>query len=116
MEKNNSISIGSMQNSQVQQDAQNSNQTIEQSTFETDLSSFLESFIRDIDKLEDKSVAKELLADAETIKVQFNSPSPKKGIIKECLLSIKKVIEGAAGNVLGSYVPAITSLITNFSQ
>lgn len=111
MKKTNNITIGSMQNSQIQQDTEHSAQKIEQNSFEADLNSFLENFIRDISKLEDQATAKALLADAETIKSQNNSPSPKKGIIKECLLSIKNILEGAAGSVLASYIPVITPLL-----
>lgn len=111
MRKTNNITIGSMQNSQVQQDAEHSVQKIEQGLFEAGLNNFLENFIRDISKVDDQTTAKALLADVETIKSQSNSPSPKKGIVKECLLSIKNVLEGAAGSVLASYIPMITPLL-----
>ncbi|WP_282412329.1 hypothetical protein [Pseudomonas sp. PS01299] len=112
MNKSNSISVGSMENSQIQQDTQNSHQKIEQNSFDTDLKNFLEDFIRDLSKVEDQATAKALLADAETIKSQSTAPAPKKGIIKECLLSIKNILEGTAGSVLASYIPIITPLLT----
>lgn len=107
----NTINVGSMQNSQIQQDTENSTQKIEQNSYEADLNNFLELFVRDISKVKDQATARALLADAETIKTQNNAPIPKKGIIKECLLSIKNVLEGAAGSVLASYIPVIVPLL-----
>ncbi|PBP83937.1 hypothetical protein CCL22_09280 [Pseudomonas syringae] len=109
--KTNNITVGTMENSQVQQDVQHSTQNIEQNSFQADLNDFLESFIHDISKVQDQVTAQALLADAETIKTQNNAPNPKKGIIKECLLSIKNIIEGAAGSVLASYIPVMLPLI-----
>lgn len=111
MTKSNSINVGSMQNSQIQQDTTNSKQNLQQSAFDNDVREFLKSFIPDISKITDEPTAKLLSADAETIARQMDSPSPKKGIIKECLSSIRNVLEGAAGGVLSSYVPAVCSLI-----
>lgn len=113
MSKTNNITVGSMENSQIQQDTQNSYQKIEQNSFETDLKNFLESFIRDIPMVDDQDTAKALLADAETIKSQSTAPAPKKGIIKECLLSIKNILEGATGSVLASYIPVIIPLLAS---
>lgn len=110
--KTNNITVGSMENSQVQQDVQHSTQKIEQNSYQADLNNFLEKFIHDILKVQDKATAQALLADAETIKTQNNAPNPKKGIIKECLLSIKNIIEGVAGSVLASYIPAMIPLIS----
>jgi len=107
----NTINVGSMQNSQIQQDTENSTQKIEQNSYEADLNNFLESFVRDISKIKDQTTAQVLLADAETIKTQNNAPIPKQGIIKECLLSIKNILEGAAGSVLASYIPVIVPLL-----
>lgn len=109
--KTNNITVGTMENSQVQQDVRHSTQNIEQNSFQADLNDFLESFIRDISKVQEQATAQALLADAETIKTQNNAPNPKKGIIKECLLSIKNIIEGATGSVLASYIPIISPLL-----
>lgn len=114
MSKTNSISIGSMSNSQLQQDAQQSSQHLDQSIQHMDLNSFLEAFAQDIAKITDPTVAQGLRADVETIKLQNNTPAPKKGIIKECLGSIKTVLEGAAGNVLASYLPTVITLLGAF--
>lgn len=107
----NTINIGSMQNSQIQQDTENSEQKIEQISYQTDLNNFLESFARDISKIQDQPTVQALRADMETIKIQNNASSPKKGVIKECLLSMKNILEGTAGSILASYVPVILPLI-----
>ncbi len=111
MNKTNNISIGSMHNSQVQQDAQHSSQHFDQSIQHRDLEAFLEAFSQDISKISDQAVSQGLRSDVETIRVQNSSPTPKKGIIKECLSSIKTVLEGATGNVLASYLPAVITLM-----
>jgi hypothetical protein len=108
---NNTINIGSAQNTQIQQDVSNSSQNLHVNNFDKDLKGFVESFIPDISKIKDERTAQLLKADAETIKFQIDSPAPKKGIMKECLLSIKNVLEGAAGNVLASYIPVIIPLL-----
>lgn len=72
---------------------------------------FLEAFSQDIAKVTDQTTAEALRVDVETIRLQSQSPSPKKGIIKECLGSIKTVLEGTAGNVLGTYLPSVIALI-----
>lgn len=111
MTKTNNISIGLVQNSQVQQDVQGSSQHLDQSAQSIDLETFIEAFSRDISKVNDLTAAQSLRSDADTIKAQNLSPTPKPGIIRECLGSIKTVLEGAAGNVLASYLPVVVALI-----
>jgi len=111
MSKTNNISIGSMHHSQVQQDAQHSSQHFDQSVQHLDLNAFLDAFSEDISKIDDQVVAQSLRSDVETIRTQNSSPAPKKGIIKECLGSIKTVLEGTAANVLASYLPAVVTIM-----
>lgn len=111
MSKTNSISIGSMHNSQVQQDAQHSSQHFDQGIQLLDLEQFLAALSQDISKISDQDVAQGLRSDVETIRAQNMSPAPKKAIIKECLGSIKTVLEGAAGNALASYLPKLITLM-----
>ncbi|MGY2095708.1 hypothetical protein [Pseudomonas simiae] len=111
MSKTNNISIGSMQNSQLQQDAQHSSQHINHSVQHLDLNAFLEAFSQDLSKISDKVAADSLRLDVDTIRLQTSSPTPKNGIIKECLGSIKTALEGAAGNVLASYLPTVITLL-----
>ncbi|KGK25422.1 hypothetical protein [Pseudomonas plecoglossicida] len=95
-------------------DAQHSTQHLDQSVQDVDLSVFLEAFSQDIAKISDQTVAQTLRSDVETIRLQNNAPSPKKSIIKECLGSIKTILEGAAGGALASYLPAVTTLLGAF--
>jgi len=44
----------------------------------------------------------EFQADIYTIESQINSPKPKEGIIRESLDSIRRILEGGAGNLLSS--------------
>ncbi|EZP64196.1 hypothetical protein BW43_04136 [Pseudomonas sp. RIT357] len=111
MSKTNNISIGSMHSSQVQQDAQHSSQHYDQSVQHLDLNAFLDAFSQDISKVNDQVVAQRLRSDVDTIKAQNSSPAPKKGVIQECLGSIKNVLEGTAGNVLASYLPAVITFM-----
>lgn len=111
MSKTNNISIGSMYNSQVQQDARHSSQHFDQGSHNLDLEAFLEAFSQDISKISDQVVAQDLRSHVQTIRVQNSSPTAEKGIIKECLGSIKTVLEGATGNLLASYLPAVITLM-----
>ena len=41
-------------------------------------------------------------SDIETIESQIKSPRPKSTIIKECLASIRTILEGAAGSMIAA--------------
>jgi hypothetical protein len=108
----NTITIGSMHNSQIQQDSDNSNQNYGTTDFRKDLESFIDELKKDLHKLDDDQEAKQSLkADLDTIKAQLGSSSPKKSILRECLSSARNILEGSAGGVLTNYIPAATQLI-----
>lgn len=108
----NSITIGNMHNSQIQQNSDNSNQYYESPKFKEDLEKFVSEVRDQIDKLNANDESKQsLIADLDTIKAQLSSSSPKKMILRECLLSAKNILEGAAGGVLTNYIPVATQLI-----
>lgn len=48
------------------------------------------------------NIQEEVDADITTLESQTKSPRPKSTIIKECLLSIKTILEGIAGNVIAA--------------
>lgn len=52
-------------------------------------------------KIEDEE-KEELVAELETLDSQSKSPKPKTGIIRESLLSIRRILEAAGGNLAGS--------------
>jgi len=43
----------------------------------------------------------ELQADVASIKAQLAAPKPKHPFIRECLASIRRILENAAGEILG---------------
>jgi len=109
----NIINIKHMEGSQIQQGTVDS---VQHGTFlienEKQLSEFIELLKSKLHELEisgdDKS---EIEADVSTIEAQIKSSRPKAGIVKECLLSIKRILERASGavfaNELLKYLPAL---------
>lgn len=104
--------IGSMQNSQLQQDSSGALQNLE---VETDL----EQVIGFINRLKDNTEqlylnpdsVDELKTEISTIEIQSGSPKPKMSIISEALRSIRTILEGATGNVTASsFLEHISSL------
>lgn len=52
----------------------------------------------------------EVGAELDTIETQIKSPRPKTPIIKECFGSLRKILEGAGGNIAGELLKQIGSL------
>lgn len=44
----------------------------------------------------------EIIPDLETVRVQIDAPKPRKHVVKDCLESIKAVLEHAAGGVIAA--------------
>lgn len=100
----NIIQIHHMEGSQIQQGATSSVQTGTFNIGKTeDINAFLDSLKSQLNELpigeEDKE---EVTSDIETIESQLRSSRPKDGIVKECLKSIRNVLEGATGSILAS--------------
>jgi hypothetical protein len=54
----------------------------------------------------------ELQADVSSIKAQLVSPKPKHSLIRECLISVRHVLEHAGGKIAGTGIlAALTTLI-----
>ena len=109
----NIIKVEKMENSQIQQGTISSTQrfNIDNDTFKIieDFINLLKSKISELEILdEDKSV---LEADIKTIDAQLKSKKPKISFINTCLLSIKKILEGAIGGIVANellqYIPTI---------
>ena len=71
-----------------------------------------------IEKLELKDDEKqELEADVQTIDAQLSSPKPKMNILKTCVSSIRRIMEGAFGQIIASQVlgklPVIEEMLRN---
>lgn len=100
----NYIHVEQMIGSQIQQSTNQSSQVL---TFNnSDLEAILK-FVSDLrSRLPELKLNEEVRADVTfdiaTIESQAKSPHPKSTVIKECLLSIKTVLEGIAGNVIAA--------------
>lgn len=94
---------GPVQNSQIAQGNQQAIQVA--STFQLDkpvISKFIEDLSKALPTIElNSESAAEINADIATIKTQLDSPKPKKSIVKESLISIRNIMEGAGGSVAG---------------
>ena len=111
----NYIFVEQMIGSQIQQ---GSNQSSQVSTFtNNDLEATLK-FVSDLRsqlpelKLNEEIQA-EITSDIETIEAQAKSPHPKSTVIKECLSSIKTVLEGIAGNVIAALLTQQINFLLN---
>lgn len=107
-----------MEGSQIQQGTSSSTQT---GTFTltngADVEKFLDLLKQQLAQLslnnDDTSV---INSDMVTIESQINSSRPKPGVIRESLLSIQRILEGAAGGVIAQqllpYVPPLLAALS----
>ncbi len=105
--------ISQMTNSQIQQDTTYSSQSLFNNEIDIEKLKQIVNLIKEsVDSLDIPEQSKsELTADIDTIQTQILSPKPKTSIIRECLHSIRNVLEGVAGNVLA---PHLIGLIDPF--
>lgn len=54
----------------------------------------------------------ELRAEVETLRAQAQSPKPKRGVLRESLVSMRTILEGAAGGALASHLPQVVGLVS----
>jgi hypothetical protein len=110
----NYIHVEQMIGSQIQQGTNQSSQVL---TYSTNDIEAIAKFVADLkarlpDLKLDAETQAEAESDTETIESQIKSPRPKHAIIKECLLSLRKVLESAAGGAIGALlVQQIIALI-----
>jgi len=100
----NIINIGQANNSQFQQGSPEAIQVVNigEDRYE-ELKEIIQSLKDSIDQLGLEQQQKDdLEAEIQTIDAQMSSSKPKAAIITECLGSIRRIIEGAAGSVLAS--------------
>ena len=94
---------GNIHDSQIQIEATNSTQT---KTVEFDieqLAKLIEALRNTIDAVGvDKDGKEELDSEISTLEAQIKSPKPKHSIIGETLASIRRILEGASGNLVAS--------------
>ncbi|MCJ8352306.1 hypothetical protein [Moritella sp.] len=95
--------IGSMQNSQLQQDSAGASQTLNVTQPKADVSAFIEELKASMHDLGlNKDDTAELEAEVFTIEHQLGSPKPKNIIINESLKSARSIMEGITGSVLAT--------------
>jgi len=95
--------IGSMQNSQIQQDSSGAIQKLNIEINIDNLLVFIAELNKSIDKLDlEQSKKQKLITEISTIESQANSPKPKKKIIFESLKTLRTILEGIAGNVIAA--------------
>jgi hypothetical protein len=109
----NIINIGKMQGGVVQQGTGNSNINITSNETINNLNQYLDKLNKFADKyLKNDSLQQEIRADVNTIKQQLKSPKPKKTIIKASIQSVKEILIGASGGLIGSLaLPEVQNLI-----
>ena len=99
----NYINIGTMVSSQIQQGTNQSTQKLVNNFDKIDLVRLIEEIKKNLSDLKlDASLHSEVQADVTTIEAQISSPRPKNSIIRECLVSLRAIFEGIAGNVVAS--------------
>jgi hypothetical protein len=109
----NIISIHHMENSQIQQGVIQSNQVV---SFQLDKKEEIDKFVQLLKtKLSQLHLSSEdgseLKSDIATLEVQITSSRPKPGVLRECLMSIQRILESAAGEILAQellrYLPPL---------
>lgn len=108
-----SINIENMTGSQLQQGTTGSTQTFTQSADLSAISTFVDKLLPAIGELSNPTDRNQLQSDLETIRSQLKAPTPKTGMIRECLNSIKTVLEGTAGNLAATYLPLLSTLLAS---
>nr|WP_152513146.1 hypothetical protein [Pseudomonas sp. P818] len=95
--------IGSMQNSQLQQDSPNATQSLTVNMDLNQLAGFIEKLKKQLEGLQLNSTEKEeLRAEIATIEHQIASPKPKSVIVRESLKTVRSLLEGITGSVIAS--------------
>jgi len=111
----NIIQIGEMKDSQIIQSSPDALQ-IKKNDKEliNKLKDLIEFAKKNLDKLElKKPEEQELQTEIQTIDIQISSPKPKKNILKECVSSIRRIMEGATGQIIALQIIDKIGLIEN---
>ena len=95
--------IGSMHNSQIQQDSANATQSLNVATNSDDLKTFIEELKSSLDKLSlNQEQTAELKETIATLEIQANSTKPKETIIRESLHTVRNILEGTTGSIIAT--------------
>ena len=109
----NTINIGSMTGSAIQQGSPNATQTVQFTLSIEATKNALAAFETAIQgaNLSEENVRAELMADINTIRAQLSKPSPNLTIIQEAGKSARNVVEGIVGALLTPSISAAASLL-----
>lgn len=100
----NVILIGQMAHSQIQQSSSKSIQIgiVDENRY-SEIREIIRLLKENLDKLNLKIIDKaDIQTEIQTIELQMSSSKPKSTIIKECLISIKRILENAIGSMVAS--------------
>lgn len=107
--------IGSINNSQLQQNTINSKQNLELKEFKNEDLKKIISDLKDFSQeMNESKIKEELNAEIGTLEIQSKSPNPKRGIIKEALKSIRNITEGTTGSMLATIIQEKVKLLLSF--
>lgn len=115
----NIIQIHHMEGSSIQQGSHGSSQAV---LFQISSVQSVRRFIQELQRVLldlalDESATKELQSEIDTANAQLKSPRPKANILRECLSSIRTILEGAAGNLAAQgflqQLPTLIALLSN---
>ncbi len=98
------IHVENMNNSQIQQGTQNSTQNMQINSADLNTVKLLtEEITKYIDDIGlEEAPRKELEAQIETLQAQLKTSTPSTGIVSEVLGSVRRIIEGASGNLIAT--------------
>jgi len=109
------INVENMTGSQIQAGTSNSSQSMTSTINIQQINDFVKQLEESLPDLAlDDDTAQEVSSEIATIKAQVSSPKPKEGIIKSSLGTIKRVLEGAAGNMTAQGLMRLIENITVF--
>lgn len=95
--------IGTMVNSQLQQQSNSSTQSLTVGEFKVEiLKEIVEQGNLLLKEVTDAEIKAELMSDLTVLEAQLNSPKPKSSIIKESLSSVRNIAEGITGSLLAT--------------
>ncbi|QCT47302.1 hypothetical protein FORC086_25940 [Bacillus cereus] len=110
--------IGTMINSQLQQNTEHSNQSLKVEEFKIEsLDSLISSLDQFQKELQEPKLKQELASEIEVLQSQLKSPNPKKVIIKEALKSVRNIAEGTTGSIVATGIlQQVTSILSTLGS
>ncbi|ABO49530.1 hypothetical protein Dred_0995 [Desulforamulus reducens MI-1] len=110
--------IGTMINSQLQQNTEHSTQSLKLEEFKVEsLLSLISSLEKFQEEVQDSVVKQELASEIEVLHSQVKSPNPKRGIIKEALKSVRNIAEGTTGSLVATGIlQQVTTILSTLGS